>query len=264
MSASVGGILKDYRTQKRIPKKDILRVLGWKNDRELTKIEQGTAEKSTRSVIEKICRALQLNEIERNNLLLAGNYLPTKKEIDAIRRKYAKYIEEWPYSAVVYDFCWRVMLLNTKIMKLLRIPNEEERQSIYRKTPTAIEIIFDPKYTQNRYLVGEEVDAWHKNLLRFLTHFKNLQKSITRDKWYIATIRRMMDNELFRTLWLKVQHGETEIVTTRYGKKIFVHPEDTKKRLYFNIFVAPLYKDPRFELEFFSPSDDQTAAYFKP
>lgn len=263
MSASLGGLLKDYRLQKNIPQMEIAFALGWKDTSRLSRIEQGIVEKPPRELIDRICQVMKLTEQEKNNLLFVGNYLPTKQEVDAVRKKLEKYIEQWPYPANIYDFCWRIILFNKKTMKILGIKNEAQRQKVYSVTPTAIEMVFDPAYVQNQHLIGKEVVVWHKNLLRFLTHFKNLQKTITKDPWYIATIKRMMNNSLFRRLWMQVERGETEFVTTRYGEKIFIHPDDTKKRLNFTIFVVPLLNDPRFELEFFNPVDEETTEFFK-
>lgn len=261
MSASLGGLLKDYRLQRNIAQMEVAFALGWKDTSRLSRIEQGVVEKPPRELIDKICARLNLKDQEKNTLLLEGNYLPTQQEIDQIRKENEAYLEEWPYPAVLYDFCWRLILINKKTMRLLGM-NEKDRQKMYEITPSAIEIVFDEKYVQNKYLKGEEKEVWHANLLRFLVHYKNLQKSIVRDKWYLAMMKRMMDIDLFRELWKKAQSPDIDFVTTRFGRKIFVSPEDHNKRLKFNIFVVPLMKDPRFELEFFNPADTETADYF--
>lgn len=262
MSASLGGLVKDFRIQKNIPSLEVAYALGWKNTTQLDKIEQGIIDRPPREVIDGICRALELKEQEKNAILLAGNYLPTPEEIEKVRNANKDYLETWPYPAVLYDFCWRVILFNKKTMRILGLKTEEERIAIYNDTPTAIEMVFDPHYVQNEHLTGEEKKIWHANLFRFLLHFKNLQKSITRDQWYSDVIKKMMNNDLFREIWRKTHDAEADFLTTRYGKKIFVHPDDHTKRFQFNIFVVPLLKDPRFEMEFYNPSNPETIDFF--
>ena len=261
MSASLGGLLKDYRLQRNIAQMEVAFALGWKDTSRLSRIEQGVVEKPPRELIDKISKALNLKAQEKNTLLLIGNYLPTKEELEQTRKENEAYLETWPYPAILYDFCWRIILLNKSALRMLSM-NKKDKKKAYEVAPSALELVFDPKYVQNQYLKGDEVKVWHTNLFRFLTHFKNFQKSIIRDKWYMATMKKMMNNDLFRELWTKVQNSEVNFITTRFGKKIFVSPEDRNKRLKFNIFVVPLMKDPRFELEFFNPADTETADFF--
>lgn len=262
MSASLGGLLKDYRLQKNIPQMEIAFALGWKDTSRLSRIEQGIVEKPPRELIDSICAALKLTELEENALLFAGNYLPTKEEIENVRKETEGYIEQFPYPVAIFDFCARNILINKKIAKLLGM-NEDGRKQFHREMPTIFELMFDPNIAENKYLRGKELEVWHTNLLRLLIHFKNIQRSILRDKWYLGVLKKLMNIDLFRELWKKSQSAEVNFVTTRYGKKIFVRPDNQRKRLLFNFFMVPLHKDPRFEIEFFTPADAATAEFFQ-
>jgi len=259
--ANFGNLIREYRIKNNFSQQEISLSLGWKTTEKFNSIEEELIDKPTRDILEQISKVLKLQEQEKNNLLLVGNYLPTEKDIEDVRKEVEPLIESFPYPAVLYDFCWRVILINRKNMDLLGI-TEEGKRSIYVGHPSAIEIVFDPNFIQNKFLVGEELDIWHNNLLRFITHFRSLQKSIVKDAWYIEMIQNMMKNKLFRKVWMESQEKNTNLIVTRSGSKVFVHPNDNKKRLNFNISVTPLLKDPRFELEYFHPANVDTFNYF--
>ena len=257
--ASLGGLLKDYRIKKNITQVETVLALGWKDPTRLSRIEQGLEERPPRELIDKICEVLNLQEEEENYLLLAGNYLPTKEEIRKVQEKVKPVLENWPYPANLYDFCWRLILFNDNLKRILNM-NKQQIQQIFDINPSAIEMVFDQNFIKS-YYPQDEPDIWQKNLLRFLLHFKSLHRSILKDQWYQDMMARLMKNHLFRKLWQEAQHVETDFITTRQGRKIFIDSK-SKKRLSFNIFVVPLLKDPRFELEFFTPSDSETFNFF--
>ena len=66
LQASLGGLLKDYRTQKNITQNEVAFSLGWKDIVRLSNIELGI-EKPTRTLIDEICKALDLKEQEKNH-----------------------------------------------------------------------------------------------------------------------------------------------------------------------------------------------------
>jgi len=259
--ASLGELLKTYRLQKNTSQQELALSLGWPNSKSLEEIEQGTLDKPPREIIDKICATLDLHEREKNNLLLVGNYPPTAQNIEHIRSIMTPVLEKWPYSAALYDFCWRVIYINKRHTQILGM-SEQDREQTHAHVPTVIEIIFDPEFVQNKYLKGEELKLWHQNLLRFLIHFKSLHRSILKDDWYLALIEKMMKNSLFRKFWQKARHAESDLLTTRYGKKVFYDRKNNKK-LRYNIFVVPLFQDPRFEIDYTTPGDLTTMKYFQ-
>src|SRR3990167_7521054 len=104
MSATLGGYIKDYRLQKNISQLEIAFALGWKEPSRLSRIEQGRVGNPERKMMDRIIAALKLSEEEKNDLLFAGNYLPTNEEIREIRKKIDSTIEKWLYPVIVYDF----------------------------------------------------------------------------------------------------------------------------------------------------------------
>ena len=84
MTATLGGIIKDYRIKKRLSQLDLSLRVGWKDTSRLSKIEQGRINKPSRIIVDKIINALGLTEQEKGDFLLAGGYLPTDEEINAM------------------------------------------------------------------------------------------------------------------------------------------------------------------------------------
>ena len=110
----------------------------------------------------------------------------------------------------------------------------------------------------NKILMGNDRVIWHENLLRFIVHFRSLQRSIIKDEWYINLINKMIKNHLFRKIWRQSEIQKSDFITTRKGYKVFMYQG---MRLTYNIYVVPLYDDPRFEIEYYSPADITTIHY---
>lgn len=259
--ASVAELLKTYRLQRNISQYEIALSLGLKSTNTIEDLERGKVEQPSRKLVGDMCRTLGLRENEMNSILLAGNYLPTKKEIENARKIAKPILKDWPYSAVLYDFSWRLILVNKNHANLLGM-NSKAVRDMEQATPSAIEVVFNPEFMANKYLKNGDLTVWHNNLLRFITHFRSLHKSITKQKWYISLIKKMMKNDLFRETWKKAQMVSPNLQVTRHGYKVFFDPK-TNRKYRFNVFVVPLLNDPRFEIEFYTPADKQTFNYYQ-
>ena len=106
VTATLGGLIKDFRIKKRLSQFDVSLRIGWKDTSRLSKIEQGRVGKPARETIEKIIKALELNQQEKGQLLYAGGYLPTDEEIEDIIKKVRTKIDNWHYPAYLLDFSW--------------------------------------------------------------------------------------------------------------------------------------------------------------
>ena len=205
--------------------------------------------------------AMELKNEEKNDLLLAGGYLPTKGEIDIIRQETNDVITKWPYSAVVYDFSWRIIHHNKAVIQLYKIDAATEA-FIKDAHPNLLEIVFNPNFTQNKDLRGADVNIWHEFLLAFLLRYRYAQRTRTKEKWYIDLIQKMMENELFRSTWLKTQNTKPLSVYNFGTVSPIINPKDKNSRLSIYFSMVPLLKDPRFELDFDTPADVATFKYF--
>ena len=73
----------------------------------------------------------------------------------------------------------------------------------------------------------------------------------------------MMTNQLFKTLWQKIQFEKNSSVIQNFGNKKVVNPKDHFKRLEFNVFLEPMMHDPRFYIDMQVPNNKETFEYFK-
>lgn len=80
VTATLGGLIKDYRIKKRLSQLEVSLCIGWKDTSRLSKIEQGRVGTPTRPTLDKIMDALELNEHERGEMLLVSGTLPTKEK----------------------------------------------------------------------------------------------------------------------------------------------------------------------------------------
>lgn len=263
MSATLGGLLKDLRLQKDIPQTDLAYSLGWKEASRISRIEQGKVEKPNRNLLESIMNALNLSEEERNTLYYTGNYLPNQYDIDTVMEKIKPIVDEWPYPASFRDYTWRVIYSNKLHHILFKVPEETQKQR-KKNYPRIIENIFDqnsPFSNHNSSKVSQDEIDFFK---RVVLIFQYKQKNRINERWYQDLLKKMMNNDLFRKIWLEVQQNPSpDIDVTRCGNKINLHNISTDEqdlKMYF--FVSPVFKDPRFEIEFYIPTDLQTYKYF--
>lgn len=261
MSATLGGLLKDYRLQKNLSQLEIAFNMGWKEPSRLSRIEQGKINKPARELLDKLIEIMKLKEEEKNNLLYAGNYLPTEEEIEKIRLETDPLIKNWKYPAYVIDFSWRLLHWN-EVTASVYLMNKKIEKDFLRNSPRLIEIVFNSNFFQNQSLKGEELKKWHEFLLHKLILFKSAQKSRTKEKWYLKFIRKMMDNDLFRKLWPQVEMPLRSKLLSSYERKTLVDVKNRQRRLEFHIFKDPLLQDPRFEVDYHLPADLDTFKYF--
>lgn len=248
MSATLGGLIKDYRLQKNLSQIEIAFALGWSEPSRLSRIEQGKVENPSRELIDRICAVLKLEKEEKNQLLLTGSYLPSEEEIAEVREKVNPFLYQWLYPAALFDFSWRIISINEAGKQALLVEQGKKvRENI-------LEVLFDPDFGQNKYLKGSDKEEWYKYLVRLMAQFQYRQRSRTKQSWYIRLIRRMMSNEWFRDIWQKaLLSGEMDVIGNFGRKAVVTGTKQTPINYYF--FVLPVLEDPRFEIELFLPTE---------
>jgi transcriptional regulator with XRE-family HTH domain len=261
MSATLGGLIKDYRLQKNISQLEIAFAFGWSEPSRLSRIEQGKVNNPSREFLNKLISIMKLEEEEKNDLLLAGNYIPDLEEINKIKKISDPLINNWPYPAAVNDFTWRIISTNAIHNKIYRVSDGFLQKSKNYQI-NMLEILFDENYVLNKYLKGKELSEWHDFLIQMLTQFIYIQRSRTKDNWYISLIRKMMNNNLFKELWQKAQFTKKIGVIKDFGYKRLIHPNDNSKILEFYFFLESLMKDPRFQIELHVPANKETFDFF--
>ena len=61
-TASLGGLIKEFRIKKRLSQQDISLLVGWKDTTRLSKIEQGRVGSISSDILGKIMNTLNLNK----------------------------------------------------------------------------------------------------------------------------------------------------------------------------------------------------------
>lgn len=262
MSATLGGLLKDYRLQKGLSQMEISFELGWKEPSRLSRIEQGKVGKPKRELLEKVMQIMRLEEEDKNHLLLVGNYLPTKQEVEKIRRITDPILQKWEYPVVVYDFSWRIIHENDANIRIFR-KSKKQAELVRKNTPWMFELEYDPELPQNKYLKDKELEKWHDTLRNYLVHFKYVQRTRTKERWYIDIVKKMMKNDLFRKLWKEAQASDYSQLLKEYARVTATPPENPNIVLHFDVFNVPLLKEPRVDVELHVPADLETFNYFQ-
>jgi transcriptional regulator with XRE-family HTH domain len=262
MSATLGGLIKDYRLQKNISQLEIAFAMGWSEPSRLSRIEQGKVNNPPREFLDKIIKIMKLEEKEKNELLLAGNYLPTIEDINIAKKAYNPFIKNWLYPASICDFSWRIIDTND-IHNTIYCFTNSQLQKIKNYQVNILEILFDENYILNKYLKNKESDEWHIFLIYMLSQFKLIQKSRMKDLWYVSLLKKMMNNDLFKNSWQKAQFIPNSGIMKDFGLKKLINPDYKSKRLEFFFFLEPLIIDPRFQIELHIPANKETFDYFK-
>lgn len=263
MTATLGGLIKDYRLKKRLSQQDVSLKIGWKDTTRLSKIEQGRVGKPNRETIDRLIHALDLTENETGNFLLVGGYLPTEEEIKKGIAVVKEKIDNWPYPAYFQDFSFRFLYCNANYPKSMNLPSSYKNM-MQKERPHLLETAFDPKYYNG---VEEKFGYNEKSILPFpiamTAVVKNDIESYQNESWYKKLIKKMMNYDDFRNLWPQLNETTLNRTLQEYDYDeltgIFNGKNQTLK---FHIFAARFVKDPRFWVLFYTPVDKSTEEFF--
>lgn len=254
-SATLGGLIKDYRLQKRLSQQEVSLAIGWKDTSRLSKIEQGRVAKPKRETAERIIKALNLENQEKGEFLLAGGYLPTDLEIKNIIKEMGKKVDDWPYPAYIMDFSWRLLYTNDLNLLAFNLPLSWKKVVLNLK-PNVLSFAFLPK---EQFPAKVEKGEDKKNLKPFvvalIAAFKAENLKFQQESWYKKVVQGLMGFEEFRKLWPKIGAKDypKKLLDYEY-KKITTFDKDKKKSLEFHILTAKVINDPRFQLMLYFPA----------
>lgn len=262
ITASFGGLLKDFRSRKGMTQNDVAYAMGWSEPSRLSRIEQGKTVKPTRETVDRLMGVLRLDRNERGQLLLAGGYLPTMEEIAEIRREVKPLLDKWPYPAYLLDFAWRLIEWNKQAAEIYELLPDIEA-GLHKNPPNSLEFLFMDGFIQNRYLKDEvELQHWHNLILEKLVRFRLANASNTSEKWYQDFMGKMMKVKLFTRMWQQAQQECQERGIANYEHKLLVDVKDTSKRLDLHIMRSALLQDVRFQMNYHIPGNEETMKRF--
>lgn len=263
VTATLGGLIKDYRIKKRLSQIDLSLRLGWKDASRISRIEQGRIGKPNRQTAERIVNALVLNEQERGDFLLVGGYLPTDNEVQNILKEVKQKIDTWVYPAYLADFTFRWLYTNTQMLFVRDIPSDQKK-SIEKNKPNFIIYPFLPKDQQPVEIrKGEDKGSLIPYQLAQVIEFKNRNEKYQNESWYKKLIKKLMQYDDFRTLWPKVDENTQKRKLFDYEYKELTGIYNGKKlTLQFHSSIQKVIIDPRFEVVLYFPANRETDKLF--
>lgn len=258
ITATLGGLIKDYRIKKRLSQLEVSLHIGWQDTTRLSKIEQGRVGKPTRETIEKIIVALDLNEQEKGDFLYIGGFLPNEEEIKGAIDKTKDKIDSWNYPAYLMDFSFRWLYTNLYTIKVAGYsPNF--KKVVIKNRPSFLEFPFYPK---EQFGIEVSKGEDEKSLKPFdvaqIAAFKSENEKFQNESWYKKLVKYLMKYEKFRKLW--------PIITIKdYHKKLFDYEykrmegiyNGKRKTLDFHLQTAKLITDPRFQIVLYYPANKE-------
>ena len=162
----------------------------------------------SRSMLMQIAGYLECSLSERNDLLLAAQYLPEQPEWegDALRRaleQAQQIMEALPYPAMVVTHTFQVQAANEFSLRLLELPSLDTVPPHQR---TMMHFLLHPD-VQARSMINAEIRAmWQKYVLYGLQRFKQQNVLSQYDAWYQQRVQQWCDEIAdFQECWDKAR-----------------------------------------------------------
>jgi len=97
-----------------------------------------------------------------------------------------------------------------------------------------------------------------------IKHYQYDQRSNSRERWYQDLIKKMMDNSLFKEIWENAQKRMSHNLnfTNFVEKTIYFETQKDVIELQLNFFTVPVFRNPRYFVEFFVPSNKTAFDFF--
>lgn len=264
ITATIGGLIKDYRIKKRLSQLDISLKIGWNDTSRLSKIEQGRVERPTRETLDKIIKALDLNEQERCEFLLASKLLPSHEEIQEAINRLKQKMESFETPVKLIDYAWRTLYFNSHAQKLYKT-NSNINSYLIKNKPNWLEILFN----QEKYL-GVKINesySLNDNLTLYeheISQFKYDHMNNTKEKWFIELITKLSKDKMFREKWENIDPNNYEnLLQDHEVHTVTGNWNDKNATLKFNEFsVRPTF-DFRYYLSVYMPANRTTYEFYQ-
>lgn len=263
LTATLGGLIKDYRIQKRLSQMEVSLRIGWKETSRLSKIEQGRVGVPTRETVEKIMKALELTEREKADMLMAANIVPTKAEAVSTLNKLETYLENIRFPIILFDFAWHVYFFSQLARELFQLTNKEYNL-IVKNNLNWFELQFGYDLLGKVHMKGgystHDLQPFKEYIVE---HFKYGHEATIGEKGFQKMLARLSSkSDEFRKLWAETKpatesrfydHEINEFTGIWKGKK---------RKLTFNVYsVRPAF-DFRFVFLIHQPADQITTKFY--
>jgi hypothetical protein len=172
----------------------------------------------SRSMLMTIADYLECTLSERNDILLAAQYLPEQPELegDELRRalEHARQImEALPYPAMVVTHTFQVQAANEFSLRLLELPPLDTIPPHQRST---IHFLFHPDCRARSTISAEARALWQKHALSGIQLFKQQNVLYQYDAWYQQSVQQWCEIPGFQEYWEKArEETRQEIAPTK-------------------------------------------------
>lgn len=194
-----------------------------------------------RSMVMGIADYLECSLGERNDLLVAAQYLPEEPvwEGDEWRRALdhaQRTMEALPYPAIVITPAFQFHAANARFLRLFDLPPLE---AIPPQQRTMIDLLFNPAFNLQPHamLDAEAYAMWQKHLIYALQHFQQVNVLYQHNTWYQQLVKRYCAFADFQTYWDKAleatepQNAPTKMVFARLATTGELRPIRTQHML---------------------------------
>jgi transcriptional regulator with XRE-family HTH domain len=164
----------------------------------------------SRSMLMNIADYLECSLSERNDLLLAAQYLPEQPEWegDELRRalEHAQQImETLPYPAIVVTHTFQVQAANEFFLRLLELPPLDTLPQHQR---SMMHFLFHPVFRARSTINAEARATWQKHALYGVQLFKQKNMLYQYDAWYQQFVKQWCDDIAdFQEYWEKAREA---------------------------------------------------------
>jgi hypothetical protein len=172
----------------------------------------------SRSMLMTIADYLECSLSERNDLLLAAQYLPEQPDLagDELRRaleRAQQIMETLPYPAMVVTHTFQVQAANEFSLRLLELPPLDTIPPHQRST---IHFLFHPDICRRSTLSTEARTLWQQHALSGIQLFKQHNALSQYDAWYQQNVQQWCEIPDFQKYWEKAREAaRQEIAPTK-------------------------------------------------
>jgi transcriptional regulator with XRE-family HTH domain len=263
LTATLGGLIKDYRIKKRLSQLEVSLKIGWKDTSRLSKIEQGRVGNPTRETIEKIMGALELSDGEKADMLMAGSIIPTKEEAVKTLRRLEKYLKSIHFPVVLIDFAWNVYFFNPLARELYQLTEGEYKQ-IIQENLNWFDLLFGYDFLNKVEIRGgyskEELISFKQYNMEY---FKYDHAGSIGERWFQKLLASLSSkSEEFRELWNETKPSKEDHFHDYEINEFSGIWKAKKRKLTFHVYsVRPAF-DFRFIFLIHQSADEETSKFY--
>lgn len=264
LTATLGGLIKDFRIKKRLSQLEVSLRIGWKDATRLSKIEQGRVGKPTRETIDKIMDALDLKGPERAQLLLSSGLIPSYEESIGVIKYLKTFMDGYNYPVSLIDYAWNIYYFNKEAIEVFNL-NPETAKKVNEGKLHWLELLFEDGYADQIEIEGSNSDLKLKPFVEHLIAlFKYEHQGNSNERWYRNILSRLSKKPQFLKLWKNVEPYSQEHLLYEFELNTFEGEfRGKKQKLSFNIFNIHTTIDFRFYVTIQQPADEETFRFYK-